>query len=182
MEMRGEYRIAAPREKVWRALNDPEILRRSIPGCREIEKITDNHFTAKVIAKVGPVKAVFVGSVTLSNLHPLDRYTISGEAKGGPAGFARGEAQVTLTPDGDSTLLSYTVNATVGGKLAQIGSRLIDAAARKMAAQFFGAFVEAVDGTAPSETPPVSQIAPIIWVTTLIVSVVLVMLYFSTAD
>ena len=182
MEMRGEYRISVPREKIWRALNDPEILRRSIPGCQEVEKVTDNHFTAKIAAKVGPVKAVFVGSVTLSDLHPPDHYTISGEGKGGPAGFARGRAQVTLTPDGDCTLLSYTVNATVGGKLAQIGSRLIDAAARKMAEQFFGAFVEAVDGTVPSESRPLSQIAPIIWVTILIVSVVTIMLCFSAVD
>ena len=181
MEMRGEYRIPAPREEVWRALNDPDILGRSIPGCQEIEKVTDTHFTAKVTAKVGPVKANFLGAVTLSDLDPPNGYTISGEGKGGAAGFARGGAKVTLTQDGDGTLLSYTVNAAVGGKLAQIGSRLIDATARKMAEQFFGAFAEVVGGAVPAELPPPppGRLAPVIWVTALIVIVVAVVLYFA---
>ncbi len=183
MEMRGEYRIQAPREEVWRALNDPEILRRSIPGCQEIEKITDTHFTAKVTAKVGPVKAKFLGAVTLSDLDPPNGYTISGEGKGGAAGFARGGAKITLTPDGDGTLLSYTVNAAVGGKLAQIGSRLIDATARKMAQQFFSAFAEAVSGT-PTEMPPkqpAGRLSPVIWVSALIALVAAVLLYFANS-
>ena len=181
MDMRGEYRIAAPREEVWRALNDPDVLRRSIPGCQEIEKITDTHFTAKVTAKVGPVKAKFVGAVSLSDLDPPNGYTISGEGKGGAAGFARGGARVTLTQDGDGTLLTYTVNAAVGGKLAQIGSRLIDATARKMAQQFFSAFAEAVVGAVPAEPPPppAGRLAPVIWVTALIVIVAAIVLYFA---
>ena len=146
MEMSGEYRIEAPRERVWAALNDPEILRQSIPGCEEIEKTSDTSFAAKVRAKVGPVSATFTGAVTLSDLDPPNGYTISGEGKGGVAGFAKGGAKVRLIPDGNATTLQYTVTANVGGKLAQIGSRLIDATANKMAADFFqrlGALVTA---------------------------------------
>src|SRR5258708_18274210 len=137
MEMAGEYRIAAPRARVWAALNDAEILRQSISGCEEIEKTSETSFTAKVRAKVGPVSATFTGAVTLSDLDPPNGYTISGEGKGGVAGFAKGGAKVQLTEDGDGTILHYTVTANVGGKLAQIGSRLIDATANKIAGEFF---------------------------------------------
>ncbi|MBM3559428.1 MAG: carbon monoxide dehydrogenase subunit G, partial [Alphaproteobacteria bacterium] len=125
MEMSGEYRIAAPRKVVWAALNDPEILRQAIPGCDSIDKTSDTEMTAKVTAKVGPVRASFEGRVTLSDLDPPNGYRISGEGKGGPAGFAKGGANVRLEADGDGTVLKYDVDATVGGKLAQLGARLI---------------------------------------------------------
>ena len=155
MDMSGEVRIAAPREAVWRALNDPEALRQCIPGCEEIEKLSDTEMTAKVTAKVGPVKAKFGGKVTLSELDPPNGYRISGEGQGGAAGFAKGGAVVRLTDDpaGGGTLLHYEVNATVGGKLAQIGSRLIDGTARKMADDFFAAFAAQVTASAAAEAP-----------------------------
>jgi len=156
MDMNGEYQIAAPRQRVWEALNDPEILRQCIPGCEEIVKLSDVEWTAKVTAKVGPVKAKFGGKVTLSDLDPPNGYTITGEGTGGAAGFAKGGAAVKLADQGDGTLLTYTVKAQVGGKLAQIGSRLIDGASRKMAQEFFGNFATklgvsaTVDGAADS--------------------------------
>ncbi len=148
MDMTGEYRIRAPRQRVWEALNDPEILKQSIPGCEEIEKLSATEMTAKVKAKVGPVQARFGGKVTLSDLDPPNGYRISGEGSGGAAGFAKGGATVRLADDGDVTLLTYKVEAQVGGKLAQIGSRLIDATARKMAEDFFSRFAEVVGGPA----------------------------------
>ena len=144
MEMSGEYRIAAPRAKVWAALNDPEVLKASIPGCQELDKRSDTEMAAKVVTKIGPVKATFTGGVTLSNINPPAGYTITGEGKGGVAGFAKGGADVSLTEDGDSTILRYTAKAQVGGKLAQLGARLIDATAKQMADQFFGAFAARV--------------------------------------
>jgi carbon monoxide dehydrogenase subunit G len=151
MDMTGEYRIAAPRDKVWAALNDAEILRQCIPGCDEIEKTSDTEFVAKVTAKVGPVKAKFGGKVTLSDIDPPNGYTITGEGSGGAAGFAKGGAKVSLTQIGAETMLSYSVQANVGGKLAQIGSRLIDGTARKMAEDFFGRFSTLVaEGAAPT--------------------------------
>ncbi len=146
MDMTGEFRIPAPRRKVWEALNDPEILRQSIPGCEEIEKVSPTELAAKVTAKVGPVKARFGGKVTLSDLDPPNGYKITGEGSGGAAGFAKGGATVRLADDGDGTRLTYVVEAHVGGKLAQIGSRLIDATARKMAEDFFTRFSSIVGG------------------------------------
>jgi hypothetical protein len=159
MDMSGEYRIGAPRSKVWEALNDPEILKQCIPGCEEIIKLSDTEMTAKVTAKVGPVKARFAGKVTLSDLDPPNGYKISGEGSGGAAGFAKGGAVVGLTDDGAGTLLTYKVDAHVGGKLAQIGSRLIDATSRKMAEDFFSRFV-AILGGAPVEAAPVAAPVP----------------------
>ncbi|MGB5212700.1 MAG: carbon monoxide dehydrogenase subunit G [Anderseniella sp.] len=141
MKMTGEEVIAAPRQAVWDALNDPEILKQAITGCQEIKKKSDTEFEAKVVAKVGPVKASFIGNVKLSKLNPPRSYVITGEGKGGVAGFAKGGATVSLSDTGDSaTNLSYDVDAQVGGKLAQIGSRLIDSTAKKMAADFFKKF------------------------------------------
>ena len=142
MELKGEYRISASRERVWEALNDPEILKKSIPGCSALEVVGDNSFAATVTAKVGPVKANFQGQVTLSDIDPPNGYTIQGEGKGGPAGFAKGGAKVTLEPDGDGSLLRYEVEANVGGKLAQIGSRLIDGTAKKLSGEFFDTFAK----------------------------------------
>ena len=165
MEMTGEFRIPAPRQRVWEGLNDPEILKCSIPGCQAIEKLSDTEFTAKVLAQVGPVKANFAGKVKLSDLDPPQSYTIAGEGSGGVAGFAKGSAKVNLDEDGGATVLHYAVQAHVGGKLAQIGSRLIDSVARRMAENFFTRFVAAVApeqpamaaGAADSEPVPATQ-------------------------
>ncbi len=160
MEMSGEYRIQATREKVWDALNDPDILKQAIPGCEEIDRLSETEMTAKVIAKVGPVKATFTGQVTLSDLDPPNSYRISGEGKGGPAGFAKGGANVRLEADGDTTILKYDVDATVGGKLAQLGARLIDGTAKKMAGEFFSNFAEVVGCPAPeAEAVPATPAA-----------------------
>src|SRR5579883_2508360 len=126
MDMTGEFVIPAPRQKVWDALNDPAILQQCIPGCEAIEKLSDTELQAKVVAKVGPVRAHFGGKVTLSELDPPNGYKISGEGSGGAAGFAKGSAVVRLEPAGNGTRLVYDVDANVGGKLAQIGQRLID--------------------------------------------------------
>lgn len=160
MDMTGEQLIPAPRAKVWAALNDPEILRQCITGCDVLEKTSDTTFEAAVVVKLGPVKAKFKGKVALSDIDPPNGYTISGEAQGGvAAGFGKGGAEVKLTDAEGGTRLSYSVSAQVGGKLAQIGARLIDATANKMAEEFFSKFNELVSqaeitGAAPSDTPP----------------------------
>ena len=156
MDMTGEFRIPAPRQRVWEGLNDPQILKECIPGCQTIEKVSDTEFTAKVLAQVGPVKANFAGKVTLADLEPPQSYTIAGEGSGGVAGFAKGSAKVNLAEDGSITVLNYAVQAHVGGKLAQIGSRLIDSVARKMAETFFTRFVAAV---APGAAAPAAATA-----------------------
>jgi carbon monoxide dehydrogenase subunit G len=138
--MAGEYRIPAPRQRVWEALNDPEVLKAAITGCEQLDKISDEELSARVKAKVGPVSATFFGKVTLSDLNPPESYTISGEGSGGVAGFAKGGAKVHLADDGDGTVLTYAAKADVGGKLAQIGSRLVQGTAKKMADDFFGRF------------------------------------------
>ena len=150
MEMTGEVRIPANRQQVWDALNDADVLRACIPGCDELVKSADDAFSATVTIKVGPVKAKFEGAVTLSDIDPPNGYVISGEGKGGAVGFAKGSANVRLADDGDETVLSYTVDASVGGKLAQLGSRLIDATARKLAGEFFTCFSEQVSAAAPA--------------------------------
>jgi carbon monoxide dehydrogenase subunit G len=167
MDMTGEYRIPAPREKVWAALNDPETLKKSLPGCESLEKVSETQFAATVVAKVGPVKAKFNGHVELMNLNPPESYTIAGEGKGGAAGFAKGGADVRLAEAGaEETVLTYTAKADVGGKLAQLGSRLIDGTAKKMADEFFDNFrqqltpaaVEAEEAV-PAPAPPREAVA-----------------------
>ncbi len=200
MEMTGEYKIPAPREKVWEALNDPEILKVCIPGCQELAKESDTELSATVKSKVGPVSATFKGKVTLSDVDAPNGYKISGEGTGGVAGFAKGGAEVSLADDGDGTLLNYTATGQVGGKLAQIGSRLIDSTAKKMANEFFGKFAEVVaaENAAPEasqeaetsaapaqetaiETPAAAPaqsgggISPVVWVGGLIIAVVIVL-------
>jgi len=163
MEMQGERRIPAPRQVVWEHLNDPETLKQCIPGCESVEKVSDTEFTAKVLAQVGPVKANFAGKVTLADLNPPQSYTIAGEGTGGVAGFAKGSAKVNLDEDGGATVLHYAVQAHVGGKLAQIGSRLIDSVARRMAENFFTRFVAAVapeQGAAASGATAETQAVP----------------------
>jgi carbon monoxide dehydrogenase subunit G len=143
----GEERIAAPVEKVWEALNDPAILKEAIPGCQNLEMKSPTEMAATVVLKIGPIKATFQGEVTLKNLDPPNAYTIQGEGKGGIAGFAKGGADVTLTPDGDgTTILKYAAKADVGGKIAQLGSRLIESTSKKLAGQFFSTFSEKVGG------------------------------------
>ena len=207
MDMTGEFRIPASRETVWEALNDPEVLKASIPGCQELDKVGDDQMTAKVKTKVGPVSATFSGKVTLSDINPPAGYKISGEGQGGVAGFAKGGAEVTLNEDGSETVLKYTATAQVGGKLAQIGSRLIDSTAKKMANEFFTNFVEQIgtgdasgsndatasagsqasteptpEAPAPAAAEPAQSggISPAIWIGGLIAVVVVLLLVFST--
>jgi carbon monoxide dehydrogenase subunit G len=155
MEMSGEYRIPAPRARVWEALNDPEILKQAIPGCQELTRTSPTEMSAVVQAKVGMLRATFKGKVTLSNLDPPKSYTIAGEGQGGVAGFANGGADVSLHEENPTaTLLKYTAHGQVGGKLAQIGARLIDATAKQMADQFFAKFSEVVGASAGAAATP----------------------------
>ena len=147
MEIKGEYKIAAPREKVFAALNDPAVLQACIPGCESLEKTSDTEMKAKVRLRIGPVSATFTGKVTLSDIDPPNGYRISGEGQGGVAGFAKGGAIVALRDDGGATVLDYNVDAQVGGKIAQVGARLIDGTARKLADEFFGKFAATIGGS-----------------------------------
>src|SRR5215831_15097943 len=150
MEIKGEYKIAAPREKVFAALNDAAILQACIPGCESLEKTSDTEMTAKVRLKIGPVSATFSGKVTLSDLDPPNGYKISGEGQGGVAGFAKGGAVVSLREDGADTVLDYNADAQVGGKIAQVGARLITGTARKLADEFFGKFATMINNPSPA--------------------------------
>jgi carbon monoxide dehydrogenase subunit G len=141
VDMQGEERIEAPIAKVWAALNDADVLKACIPGCESLEKKSDTELSATVALKIGPIKARFAGEVELQNLKPPHSYTIAGEGKGGIAGFAKGGADVSLTEDGpNATVLRYTAKADVGGKMAQLGSRLIQSTSKKLAGQFFSEF------------------------------------------
>ena len=195
MDLTGEYRIPAARQDVWEALNDPEVLKQCIDGCQELSKDSDTQFSAKVTAKVGPVKAKFSGKVTLSDLDPPNGYKISGEGQGGVAGFAKGGATVKLTEDGADTVLSYSANAEVGGKLASVGSRLVEGVAKKQADDFFGKFSEIVGGdqgedsdlTLTNETKTVEVnaesekrgLSPAVWGGGLIVVVAILLYIFA---
>ncbi len=208
MDMSGEYRIPAPRETVWAALNDAQVLRDTIPGAESVDKIADDEFEAVAKAKVGPVSARFKGKVKLTDIDPPNGYTLTGEGNGGAAGFAKGSAQVRLTDDNGVTVLSYKVNAQIGGKLAQIGQRFIDSTASKLADEFFGNFSKALGGTkveqptqdeldeslakspdqdaiAPTGVPMIPDeeagqgISPWIWGTGLIIAVVVLLLIFG---
>ena len=154
MEIKGEYKIAAPREKVFAALNDQAVLQACIPGCESLEKTSDTEMKAKVRLRIGPVSASFTGKVTLSDIDPPNGYKISGEGQGGAAGFAKGGAVVSLREDGGETVLAYNVDAQVGGKIAQVGARLIDGTAKKLADEFFGKFAAMVGGP-----PPATEVA-----------------------
>jgi carbon monoxide dehydrogenase subunit G len=208
MDLSGEYRIAAARETVWRALNDPDTLQASIPGCESLEKISDTEFVAKISTRIGPVSAKFAGKVTLSDLDPPNGYRIAGEGQGGAAGFAKGAARVTLADDGaGGTILRYEADGSVGGKIAQIGSRLVQGAAQKTADEFFGRFSERVaasvrpEGAAapvsPPEAPPGAGapapaaqhaqerrrgLSPWVWITSLVAILGVLLAWFSIAD
>lgn len=150
MEMTGDYLIPASRDAVWAALNDLDVLKEAIPGCEEISRLSEHEIDAVVVAKIGPVKASFKGLITLSDLDPPNGYTIRGEGKGGAAGFAKGGARVRLEQEAEGTRLIYTVDASVGGKIAQVGGRLIVSAAKKLADEFFsrlGALAAARDAS-----------------------------------
>jgi len=152
MDMTGEYRIAASRDVVWAALNDAEVLKKCIPGCQELDKSSDTEMTALVVLKIGPVKAKFKGAVELVNINAPESYTIQGEGTGGIAGYAKGSADVLLATEGDETILTFTANAHVGGKIAQLGSRLIDSTAKKLANKFFDNFHNHLSDEGPEET------------------------------
>ena len=162
MDLTGEYRIPADKQRVWQALNDPSVLQASIPNCESIEKLSDTEMRATVNAKVGPLKAKFDGKVTLSNLDPPHSYTLSGEGQGaGGVGFAKGSVDVKLTEGEDgATVLSYAVSAQVGGKLAQIGSRLIDSVAQQQAKLFFAAFVQQFEAQPTAAEAPAAPALP----------------------
>ena len=157
MQMNDSQRIPASRDKVWAALNDPEVLKKCIPGCQNLEMSSPTEMTATVVFRVGPVKATFGGKVTLSDLDPPNSYRISGEGSGGVAGFAKGGAAVRLESESpEVTILHYEVDAQIGGKLAQLGQRLIDSTARKLAGEFFAAFGAVVGGTVDASAEPES--------------------------
>src|SRR5271156_4650892 len=186
MEFKGHYLIPASPQKVWNSLNDPQILRQCVPGCERMDKTDDTHFSAAAVLKIGPVKATFNASIVLDNLDPPHRCTLRGEGQGGVAGSARAEAEIVLTPEGDGTALAYAAQAQIGGKLAQIGQRLIDGAAKQIADDFFVRFAAAVAHapdaaveaplTAPEVAPAATKampearggVAPEVWVVGLI--------------
>jgi carbon monoxide dehydrogenase subunit G len=150
MDMSGEQRIPAPQQQVWDALYDPEVLKLCIPGCESVEKTSETEFTAKVVVAVGPVKAKFSGDVSLEDIDAPNGCTISGKGNGGIAGFGKGNAKVLLRSEGGETVLTYTANASVGGKIAQIGARLVDSTAKKLADEFFKRFVKLMTDRAPT--------------------------------
>jgi carbon monoxide dehydrogenase subunit G len=150
MDLSDEIRISAPRDVVYQALNNPEILQECIPGCEELTQNAPDELAARVVLKIGPVKAKFAGEVTLDTSNAPDGFSLSGEGKGGAAGFAKGGADVTLTEDGDETVLAYTAKVDVGGKIAQLGSRLISGTAKKLSGKFFTRFGEIVSEQAAS--------------------------------
>jgi carbon monoxide dehydrogenase subunit G len=168
MKIDGQNEIAAPPQAVWKALNDPEVLKESIPGCESLEKVSDTELKATVLTKVGPVRAKFNGEVKLEDLNPPNSYTLSGRGSGGNAGNARGTARVRLEPVGSGTLLTYDIDAKVTGKLAQLGSRLILSTTKSMAGKFFDRFEEIVTaeaaGEAVPERPAAVEIVPMRWI------------------
>lgn len=190
MEMTGERRIPAPRQKVWEALNDPAVLKASIPGCESLEKLSDQELRATAAVRIGPIATRFNGKVLLSDLDPPNGYTITGEGQGGVAGFAKGGATVRLTDADDGTLLHYDVKAQVGGKLAQLGARLIDATAKQLADNFFDRFAASL-GAAPAETVPAGArreaVAPfeplgvpvVVWVAGIVCILILILVFQS---
>lgn len=190
MELNGERSIKASIEKTWESLNDPAVLKQCIPGCESLERTADDTFTAALALKIGPVNAKFKGLVRLSELNPPSSYTLSFEGQGGMAGFGKGTAAVNLTSEGPAqTRLNYAANAKVGGKIAQVGSRLVDATAAKMAEDFFKAFEIAVEAPALAEgevaaTALASVGAPTssnrTWLWGVAAVVVLVVVYFAT--
>jgi hypothetical protein len=194
MEFKGKYSLPGSPERVWEALHDPAALSASIPGCENLEKISETEFKAAATLKIGPVKARFQGKVTIEDISPpagvARAMVLTGEGQGGAAGFARGKSEVHLSPDGEKTLLEYSANAIVGGKLAQIGQRLIDGAAKSVADEFFARFCAVMQqpvatttpapSGSPAVSPPITEgLAPQIWVAGLIGIIVILLVFFS---
>jgi carbon monoxide dehydrogenase subunit G len=176
MEMRGEQLIPTGQQRVWEALNDPEVLRACVPGCESIEKVSDTEFKITMMAAVGPVKARFNSKLLLSDLNPPTSYTLAFEGSGGAAGFGKGGATVTLKPEGNATRLEYAAKATVGGKLAQVGSRLIDGVAQKMTEDFFARFNQTVAGAVPGAAAAPVPLAIGVSPTWIVAGIILLML------
>lgn len=153
MDITGEYRIPAPQQRVWDALNDPAMLKACIAGCQQLERVADNEFSAIVATKVGPISATFRGSVNLCELDAPNGYTLVGQGQGGAAGFARMKARVALQPEASGTVLTYSAQAEIGGKLASVGSRLVQSVARRNADDFFSAFARQLGGAAAAPQP-----------------------------
>jgi hypothetical protein len=185
MEMTGEQLIPLPQAEVWRGLNDPEVLKACIAGCESIERVSDAEYRVALTASVGPVKAKFNGKLLLSDLNPPNSYSLSFEGSGGAAGFGKGGAKVSLQTEGSATRLRYTATASVGGKLAQVGSRLIDGVAKKMADDFFTAFNEKLAGPAvkPAEAASAGKrrIHPAWWVAGAVLAALLIYLALQPA-
>jgi hypothetical protein len=182
MQMSAERHLAAAPDVVWAALNDLEALRDCIPGCEKLERVNENEIAAQVMAKVGPVAARFTGTLAMSDVRPPNGYTLTGKGQGGAAGFANGRAQVRLLASDGGTRLKYDIDATIGGKLAQLGSRLIDAAARKIADDFFGRLatrLAQVEPVANPHQPRCSGLHPLIWVPLLIALVMFILYVFN---
>jgi len=159
MELKQERQLPLPRQTVWEALNDPEVLKACIPGCESFDRADENTYEAAVKAKVGPVNARFKGKVTLDELNPPESYSMSFQGQGGQAGFVKGSADVTLTETDDGCTVGYTAKAQLGGKLAQLGSRLVDGAARKTANEFFDNFVEHMGGSGEEEASATAEVS-----------------------
>lgn len=180
MEITGEQLIPLPQQQVWEALNDPGILKTCIPGCEAIEKVSDLEYKVAITAAIGPVKAKFNGKLLLSELNPPHSYSLAFEGSGGAAGFGKGTALVSLTPDGNGTRMTYKATASVGGKLAQIGSRLIDGVAKKMSDDFFAKFNATVapqTTTAPAFEPAVGRLVPVwLWAAGVVFVVLMLLL------
>ncbi|MDE2182090.1 MAG: carbon monoxide dehydrogenase subunit G [Alphaproteobacteria bacterium] len=176
MEFKGQYNIPAPPDEVWRALNDPNVLQASIPGCQSLVRLGPTEFEASALVHIGPLRATFRGKVSLSDLDPPRRYRITGEGQGGAAGFAGGEAEVALTKTQDGTAIVYAARANVGGKLAQVGQRLIDGAARQIADEFFQRFIKQVTPAATAEPARERKTERRIWIIAVIAAVIAVIL------
>lgn len=186
MEMTGEQLIPAAQAEVWRGLNDPEVLKSCISGCESIEKLTEDEYAIVTVAAIGPVKARFKGKLSLTDIDPPNSYSLSFDGQGGAAGFGKGSARVSLATEGKSTRLSYAVKAQIGGKLAQIGSRLIDGVAKKMADDFFAAFNAKIGGparaAATSGMTPSTEAAPgtaPLWWAVSIIAVMFLLAYIT---
>ena len=177
MEMTGEQLIPLPQDKVWQGLNDPETLKACIPGCESIERVSDAEYKVALTAAIGPVKGNFVGKLVLSDIKPPDSYSLAFEGSGGAAGFAKGGAQVSLASEGGGTRLSYSAKASIGGKLAQVGSRLIDGVAAKMANDFFAKFnatlAPAAEAAPRAEAPAPAAFNPM-WIVAGIIAAMLI--------
>jgi carbon monoxide dehydrogenase subunit G len=182
MEMIGEQIIPAAQAEVWRGLNDPEILKACISGCESIEKLTGTEYAIVTTAAIGPVRAKFKGKLTLADIDPPNSYSLFFDGQGGAAGFGKGSAKVSLAAEGAGTRLSYAVKAQVGGKLAQIGSRLIDGVAKKLADDFFSAFNQKIAGPDPAAAEPSAEVAPgaaPLWWVVGIIAAMFLLAYFT---